>query len=65
MQEFFAMGGYAFYVWGSFGVTAVLMILEVILLRRRKQQLIRRLGRSVRARNQRRPVQSEENGAAS
>jgi len=64
MQEFFAMGGYAFYVWGSFGVTAVLMILEVILLRRRKQQLIRRLGRSTRARNQRRPVQSEENGAA-
>ena len=63
MQEFFAMGGYAFYVWGSFGVTAVLMILEVILLRRRKQQLIRRLGRSVRVRNQRSPVQSEENGA--
>ena len=64
MREFFAMGGYAFYVWGSFGVTAVLMILEVILLRRRRQQLLRRLGRSVRTRNQRRPVQSEENGAA-
>ena len=63
MREFFAMGGYAFYVWGSFGVTAILMILEVILLRRRKQQLVRRLGRSVRMRNQRRPVQSEENGA--
>jgi len=63
MQEFFAMGGYAFYVWGSFGVTAVLMILEVILLRRRRQQLIKRLGRSVRVRNQRRPVQSDENGA--
>ena len=63
MQKFFAMGGYAFYVWGSFGVTAILMILEVILLRRRKQQLVRRLGRSVRMRNQRRPVQSEENGA--
>jgi heme exporter protein D len=59
MQEFFAMGGYAFYVWGSFGVTAVLMILEVVLLRQRKQQLLRRLGRSIRTRNQQRPVQSE------
>ena len=64
MREFFAMGGYAFYVWGSFGVTAILMLLEVFLLRRRKQQLLRRLGRSVRTRNQRRPVQSEQNGAA-
>lgn len=63
MQKFFAMGGYAFYVWGSFGVTAILMLLEVFLLRRRKQQLLRRLGRSARTRNQRRPVQSEENGA--
>jgi heme exporter protein D len=59
MQEFFAMGGYAFYVWGSFGVTAVLMFLEVVLLRQRKRQLLRRLGRSVRARNQRHSVESE------
>jgi len=59
MQEFFAMGGYAFYVWGSFGVTAVLMVLEVVLLRQRKRQLVRRLGRSLRTRNQRRPLQSE------
>jgi len=63
MQEFLAMGGYAFYVWGSFGVTAVLMILEVVLLRRRKKQLLRSLGRSTRIRNKRRPVQSEQDGA--
>ena len=25
VSEFFAMGGYAFYVWGSFGVTAAVM----------------------------------------
>lgn len=25
-QEFFAMGGYGFYVWSSFGITAVCMI---------------------------------------
>ena len=27
--EFWAMGGYGFYVWGSMGVTALLMALEV------------------------------------
>ena len=26
--EFFAMGGYALYVWGSFGVTAVALAIE-------------------------------------
>ena len=28
-SQFWAMGGYAFYVWGSVGVTALLMALEV------------------------------------
>lgn len=26
--DFFAMGGYAFYVWGAYGVTAAAMFLE-------------------------------------
>jgi heme exporter protein D len=29
-SEFWAMGGYAVYVWGSVGVTALLMALEVL-----------------------------------
>jgi len=33
--EFFAMGGYGFYVWGSFGACALLMLMEPILARRR------------------------------
>jgi heme exporter protein D len=28
-SQFWAMGGYAFYVWGSVGVTALMMALEV------------------------------------
>ena len=28
-SEFWAMGGYAVYVWGSVGVTALLLALEV------------------------------------
>lgn len=29
-SQFWAMGGYAVYVWGSVGVTALLMALEVV-----------------------------------
>ena len=43
--EFFAMGGYALYVWGSFGACALLMIAEPFLAKRRlsevRQSLIR------------------------
>ena len=38
MSEFFAMGGYAFYVWGSYGVTFALLALEVFLLLKRTQR---------------------------
>ncbi len=37
--EFFAMGGYGLYVWGSFGMAAAVMSAEVILLRRRRHAL--------------------------
>jgi heme exporter protein D len=35
MSEFLAMGGYAFYVWGSFGATAIAIALEILALRAR------------------------------
>lgn len=28
--EFWAMGGYGLYVWGSFGVTALCMVVEMM-----------------------------------
>ena len=34
--DFFAMGGYALYVWGSFGVTVLALVVEVWLIRRRR-----------------------------
>jgi heme exporter protein D len=43
--EFFAMGGYAFYVWGSFGVCALLMIVEPILAKKRQKDILRSLRR--------------------
>ena len=39
--EFFAMGGYAFYVWGSFVATAVCVAAEVLFLRARRAQALR------------------------
>ncbi len=38
MSEFFHMGGYALYVWGSYGVTFALLAIEVMLLIRRKRE---------------------------
>ena len=40
VSEFFAMGGYAFYVWGSFGLTAVIMVAEPLLIRRQRRELL-------------------------
>ncbi|MCX7897128.1 MAG: heme exporter protein CcmD [Rhodocyclaceae bacterium] len=42
---FFAMGGYALYVWGSFGMAAVAMIVEPLLVGRRRRDILRRLRR--------------------
>jgi len=48
MSEFFSMGGYGFYVWGSFGVTLALMLAEPLLLRKRRQDILQRLARMAR-----------------
>jgi len=39
------MGKYALYVWGSFGVTAVCMIIEPILLRSQARRIRKRIAR--------------------
>ena len=42
-SEFFAMGGYAGYVWGSVVVTFGLLVFEVGMVRRRSRVLKQRL----------------------
>jgi len=32
MTEFLAMGGYGFYVWGSYGIAALCIFLEIYFL---------------------------------
>ena len=44
-SEFFAMGGYALYVWGSFGVCAVALALEPFLVSRRRRAIVGSLRR--------------------
>ncbi|HXK57905.1 MAG TPA: heme exporter protein CcmD [Gammaproteobacteria bacterium] len=48
VAEFFHMGGYGLYVWGSFGVSALLMVLEPILLRNRRKATLQRISRIIR-----------------
>jgi heme exporter protein D len=45
LNDFLAMGGYAFYVWGSFGVTALALALEPLLIRKRRRDILRTLRR--------------------
>jgi len=45
MSEFLSMGGYGFYVWGAYGVTALAIVVEVIGVRARLRAA-RKLSRS-------------------
>lgn len=44
-SDFWAMGGYGLYVWGSYSVTAACILIEVILLKRAASDTRRRLRR--------------------
>ena len=43
LEEFFAMGGYGFYVWGSFLACAVLMVIEPLMAIARQRAALRGL----------------------
>ena len=49
MSEFFAMGGHGFYIWVSFGVTALCMIVEVFAVKRSRKTVFKQLARLARA----------------
>jgi len=40
-SEFVSMGGYGFYVWGSYAVTFVLLAIEVVMVIKRKRATTR------------------------
>ena len=45
MMEFLQMGGYAGYVWSSYGIVLLVLSLNLIFSQRRHKALLRRLKR--------------------
>ncbi|MBK8639696.1 MAG: heme exporter protein CcmD [Chromatiaceae bacterium] len=50
MSEFISQGGYGPYVWGAYGLTLILLVAEVLQLRRQRRTIFARLSRMVRLR---------------
>lgn len=48
IDEFLHMGGYASYVWSAYGITAVVLIANVIAPLRGRRAILRRLARQQR-----------------
>ncbi len=42
-SEFFAMKGYALYVWGSYGIALLVLAVEIILLRHKRKTTLQQL----------------------
>ena len=40
MSEFFAMGGYGFYIWMAYGAVALFILAEIVALRARRHAAI-------------------------
>jgi heme exporter protein D len=49
-SEFLAMGGYGLYVWGSYAVTLIVLIGEIVALVMRRHGVIERLAKFYAAR---------------
>lgn len=45
LEAFLHMGGYGAYVWSSYGLAAVVLIVNVVLPRRAERATLRRLAR--------------------
>lgn len=41
--EFFAMKGYAWYVWGSYGIALFVFLLEIFVLRQSRKNTLQQL----------------------
>jgi len=55
LSEFFNMGGHALYVWSSFAISLLLMLLNIVLpwwkLKSTRKQLQRQIQRDIRQQN--------------
>jgi heme exporter protein D len=47
-SEFFAMGGYAFFVWTSYGIALVVILLNIVMPMIQRKKVISRVKRAIR-----------------
>jgi len=47
-SEFFAMGGYAFFVWTSYGIALVVILLNIVMPMIERKKVISRVKRAIR-----------------
>ena len=47
MTEFLHMGGYGFYVWGSYGVAAIVLIANIVLPIYQRKSMLNKLTRQL------------------
>jgi heme exporter protein D len=47
-SEFFAMGGYAFFVWWSYGLTLAVIVLNIVMPVVQRRKVIKRVKRAIR-----------------
>lgn len=56
MSDFFNMGGYAFYIWISYGLTAIILIANIVVAKlgekQVKRELVMRIDREIEHENQ-------------
>jgi len=43
LSEFFAMKGYGFYIWGSYGLALLIFVVEIALVRHRRTIALQQL----------------------
>jgi heme exporter protein D len=48
MNEFFQMGGYAFYVWTSYGLALLVLLINIVIPYHQERNLLRKLTRQLR-----------------
>jgi len=51
LLEFLSQGGFAGYVWGAYGMTLALLVIETLSLRRQRRATLARLARLARLRD--------------
>jgi len=47
-SEFFAMGGYAFFVWTSYGIAFLVIVLNIVMPMIQRKKVISRVKRAIR-----------------